>query len=357
MPKFSEVLTIINGKNQKSVENPNGKYPIYGSGGIMGYADHYICHADTVIIGRKGNINHPIYVETPFWNVDTAFGLEANQNKLFPKYLYYFCLNFDFEKLNTTVTIPSLTKQNLLKINLPLPPLETQKQIADTLDKVTRTIDLCHAMLEKLDLLVKSRFVEMFGEINLTPQKSEWKPISALGTVVGGSTPKTSVEDFWNGNLKWITPAELSLDTGYLYDSVRKITKAGANSCSLQLLPKNTVILTSRAPIGKVAILGAEMYCNQGFKNIICNNTIIPQYLYSILLYNTDFLNSLGRGATFKEISKSIVEQIRIPVPPIALQQQFSDFVEKVNKSKSTIKQTLAQAEMLKKSLMQEYFC
>ena len=74
MAKFSEVLTIINGKNQSKVENPYGKYPIYGSGGIMGYADDYICEPHTVIIGRKGSINKPIFVETPFWNVDTAFG-------------------------------------------------------------------------------------------------------------------------------------------------------------------------------------------------------------------------------------------------------------------------------------------
>ena len=72
--KFSDVLEIKNGRNQKQVENPNGKYPIYGSGGIMGYADDYICEPYTVIIGRKGTINNPIYVETPFWNVDTAFG-------------------------------------------------------------------------------------------------------------------------------------------------------------------------------------------------------------------------------------------------------------------------------------------
>lgn len=119
--KFADVLTIINGKNQKKVENPNGKYPIYGSGGIIGYADDYICEANTVVIGRKGNINDPIFVETPFWNVDTAFGLSANPSRLIPKYLYYFCEKYDFERLNTTVTIPSLTKVNLLNVKILLP--------------------------------------------------------------------------------------------------------------------------------------------------------------------------------------------------------------------------------------------
>ena len=166
MARFADVLTIVNGKNQKKVENPNGKYPIYGSGGVMGYADDYICEAETVIIGRKGSINNPIFVETPFWNVDTAFGLRADRSKLLPKYLYYFCEKYDFERLNTTVTIPSLTKANLLNIEIPLPPLEEQRRIAAILDKVTDLINKRRAQLDKLDLLVKSCFVEMFENNN-----------------------------------------------------------------------------------------------------------------------------------------------------------------------------------------------
>lgn len=97
---FNDVLEIKNGRNQKAVENPEGRYPIYGSGGILGYADDYICDAETVVIGRKGSINNPIYVEEPFWNVDTAFGLTPNKEILLPRYLYYFCKHFDFERLN-----------------------------------------------------------------------------------------------------------------------------------------------------------------------------------------------------------------------------------------------------------------
>ena len=106
---FYDVLEIINGRNQRAVEDTNGKYPIYGSGGIMGRANDFLCPAETVVIGRKGNINKPIFVEEPFWNVDTAFGLSAKRDLLLPRYLYYFCLNYDFEQHNKTVTIPSLT--------------------------------------------------------------------------------------------------------------------------------------------------------------------------------------------------------------------------------------------------------
>ena len=174
----------------------------------------------------------------------------------------------------------------------------------------------------------------MFGDYDLSHTNNEWKLISEIGKVVGGATPKTNVESYWDGEYRWITPAELNADSGYIYDSARKLTKAGVDSCSLQEIPIDTVILSSRAPIGKVAIAGNTFYCNQGFKNIICSKNILPRYLYTVLLLNTEYLNSLGRGATFKEISKSIVENIRIPVPPIDLQNELAKFVEEIDKLK-----------------------
>ena len=158
---FDDVLIIKNGKNQRAVENPDGKYPIYGSGGIMGYADDYICEADTVIVGRKGSINNPIFVEEPFWNVDTAFGLVAKREVLLPRYLYYFCRNYDFERLNKAVTIPSLTKSDLLKIEITLPSLEIQEKIVNKLLKIEEVIQARQQQLQKMDELVKARFIEL----------------------------------------------------------------------------------------------------------------------------------------------------------------------------------------------------
>ena len=136
---FDDVLEIKNGRNQKNVENPNGKYPIYGSGGIMGYADDYICEADTVIIGRKGSINNPIYVEEPFWNVDTAFGVIPNSDYLHYQYFYYFCKFYNFMKLNKATTLPSTTKADLLKIKINIPPLELQNQFASFVKEVDKS--------------------------------------------------------------------------------------------------------------------------------------------------------------------------------------------------------------------------
>ena len=93
--QWKDVLHIVSGKNQKAVENANGKYPIYGSGGLIGYADKYLCEAGTTIVGRKGTINRPIFVTEPFWNIDTAFGVVPNEG-LDPKYLLLFLRPFQF---------------------------------------------------------------------------------------------------------------------------------------------------------------------------------------------------------------------------------------------------------------------
>ena len=127
---FGDIATVINGKNQSKVENPNGQYPIYGSGGIIGRADDFICPENCTIIGRKGSINNPIFVEEKFWNVDTAFGLCPSE-AILPKFLFYFCEYFDFTTLDSSTTLPSLTKTNIQQIILTLPPIEEQKRILD----------------------------------------------------------------------------------------------------------------------------------------------------------------------------------------------------------------------------------
>lgn len=146
---FADVLEIRNGKNQKEVLSEDGPYPIYGSAGtLMGYATDYLCEAGTTIIGRKGSINNPIYVDTRFWNVDTAFGLSPRDG-LDSRFLYYFCLGYDFGSHNQGTTIPSLVKTDLLKITIPIPPIEEQRRIVAILDEAFAAIDKAKANTEK----------------------------------------------------------------------------------------------------------------------------------------------------------------------------------------------------------------
>ena len=161
--KWNEILTIRNGKNQKNVEDKNGQFPIYGSGGIIGYAKDWIVKKNSVIIGRKGNINKPILVRENFWNVDTAFGLEPTLEKINSEYLFYFCQLYNFEKLNKAVTIPSLTKSDLLDISIPLPPLSLQNEFADFVAQVDKSQLAIQKSLEELETLKKSLMQEYFG--------------------------------------------------------------------------------------------------------------------------------------------------------------------------------------------------
>lgn len=174
--------------------------------------------------------------------------------------------------------------------------------------------------------------------------------------IVSGSTPKTGVDEYWDGDIKWITPAELNDDTYIITDSVRKITELAVKKTGLSSFPEGTVILSSRAPIGKVAIAGCEMYCNQGFKNLICSDKINNRYLYWFLKGNTEYLNSLGRGATFKEISKSIVSEIEINVPDLNEQAVAVANLEKISRIIALRRQELSTLDDLIKARFVELF-
>ena len=146
--RISSVVDIVNGKSQKNVESPTGKYPIYGSGGIIGKAMEYTCLAGSTIIGRKGTINHPIFVEENFWNVDTAFGMKANNQILEDKYFYCFCLYFDFSKLDKSSALPSLTKTAIGNLILPIPPLAEQQRIVARIEEVFAQLDKIESSLQ-----------------------------------------------------------------------------------------------------------------------------------------------------------------------------------------------------------------
>ncbi len=183
----------------------------------------------------------------------------------------------------------------------------------------------------------------------------EIKKLGEVCEVIGGSTPKTSDDTFWDGGYYWISPAELD-GSKYVYSTTRTITDAGVRSAHLQILPIGTVLLSSRAPIGKVAITKVPMYCNQGFKNLVCGKDLINEYVYWFLKHNTDYLNSLGTGATFKEISKKVVEQIPIPVPPIAEQEKIVAELDCLSGIIEKKKQQLKELDNLARSIFYEMF-
>ena len=183
----------------------------------------------------------------------------------------------------------------------------------------------------------------------------EYKKLGDVCQVVTGSTPKTNISEYWDGNYPWVTPAELKGDV-YISDTARHITEEAIAHTNLTLLPIGTVLLSSRAPIGKVAITTIEMYCNQGFKNLICSDAINNKYLYLWLSGKTEYLNSLGRGATFKEISKTIVENVIIPLPPLSIQKSIVSELDKINELIRLKKEQLRDYDNLAQSIFYEMF-
>ncbi len=184
----------------------------------------------------------------------------------------------------------------------------------------------------------------------------EKKRLGDICEIVTGATPKTNIKEFWDGDINWITPAELTEDTYIINESLRKITTEGVEKTGLKSFPKGTVILSSRAPIGKVAIAGCEMYCNQGFKNLVCSKQINNRFLYWYLKGHKEYLNSLGRGATFKEISKAIVENIEICLPTLEKQEKYADILEQYNGIIQIKKGQLRKLDTLVKSRFAEMF-
>ena len=312
-----------------------GAYNFYTSSQIQSKFYHSATYTQPALIFGTGGMASVHYCNEPFSTSTDCLVMYGRLGA--PLELIYYYLRSNMHLLQDGFKgagLQHISKDYILNININMPAPSLQEQITHQMRLIDAMINGKKQQILSFDEAVKSRFIELFGDYDLTHPQESWAPIKEVGTVVGGATPKTDHDEYWGGSYRWITPAELDADSGYIYDSVRKLTKAGVESCSLQEMPVGTVILSSRAPIGKVAIAGNTFYCNQGFKNIICKEGITPRYLYTVLLLNVEYLNSLGRGATFKEISKGIVESIRIPVPSMELQEQFAAFVEQTDKSK-----------------------
>ena len=335
LKRFSDILEIKNGRNQKAVENPAGKYPIYGSGGIMGYADDFICGADTVIIGRKGNINNPIYVEEPFWNVDTAFGLVANQDFLNPRYLYYFCKSFDFQKLNTTVTIPSLTKENLLKIQMEVPELDQQNSAVVNLQKTERLIDLYQQELRALDTLIKARFVEMFG----TEKDVEKWPSCAVGDVADvcvGVVIKPTQYYTSNG-----IPAFRSLNVGEMTvkdENWIYFSEEGHQKNQKSVIRENDVLVVRSGAPGKACVANKK-YAGYNAVDIIIahpKEVVNPTFLamFTNMPHGMNQIREKTGGAAQQHFNVGGYKKLKLILPPLELQNDFAAFVSEVDKSK-----------------------
>ena len=359
--RFEDILEIRNGKNQKAVENPEGRYPIYGSGGVIGYADDYICEADTIIIGRKGSINNPIYVSEPFWNVDTAFGLSVKKDFVLPKYLYYFCKKFDFGKLNKTVTIPSLTKSDLLKIKINVPVKEEQQAIIDKLMKIESIMAFRKIELDYLDVLIKARFVEMFGDPITNPK--EWKMVELGKLTTIGSSKRIFEKEYVSEGIPFYRTKEIvELSKGNSISTELFITKERFFEIKDKYgVPKKGDLLVSAVgTIGVIWIVDGsnDFYFKDGNLIRVDASEKFDSVYMKNLLENLidDYKKQMSTGTTYNALTISGLTKLKVYDVPIELQNLFSEFVNQVYKSKVTVQKALEKTQILFDSLMQKYF-
>ena len=322
---------------------------------ILHKNDIFICMSN----GSTKHLGKVAFIET---ETDYAFGgfmgaIHPKTSEVFPKFAFYFCLSSEYRRCLATVlngiNINNIKWSDLSKFSIPIPPLAEQERIVAELDLLSSIIDKKKAQLKAYDQLAQSIFYSMFGDPITNEKAWEVKKMGEIGTIVGGSTPSTNDQSNWDGTINWITPAELG-EQLYYGETIRKLTEKGAKG--LTMMPVGTVLLSSRAPIGKLAITTTSMCCNQGFKNIICNNNINNVFLYYYLKNTMNLIQALGRGATFKEVSKSAISSYKVIIPPLALQQEFAEKVEAIERQKSLIQQSIVETQTLFDSRMDYWF-
>lgn len=188
---------------------------------------------------------------------------------------------------------------------------------------------------------------------------SAWPTVALkdCARVVGGATPKSGTAEFWDGDVPWTTPKDLSdLDGKFLDDTPRKITAAGLRSCAAELLPANSVLFSSRAPIGHVAINSVPMATNQGFKSMVPGPEVDASFLYWWLKCHRAEIELLGNGATFKEVSKAVVERIEIPLPPLEEQKRIAAILDQADELRRKRQRAIDRLNQLGQAIFHEMF-
>lgn len=371
--KWSDVLTIVSGKNQKTVVSSGGKYPIYGSGGIMGYASNYLCEAGTTIVGRKGTINKPIFVNEPFWNVDTAFGISPG-NELHPKYLYYFCCSFNFKELDKSTTIPSLAKRDLLQIEMPVPSLSEQERIVSKIEELFSKLDASVAELktakEKLKVYRQAVLKEAFDKASSSNSKEMTIDSLLTKTRKGMSTGPfgTMLKKFEHQRAGVPVLGIENIGEGKFVPG-NKIFVTPEKATELQAFRVHTgdIIISRSGTVGELCIVPPYMENSLLSTNLMRISLdfeiVLPTYF--VYLFRSkgvvvDQVKELCKGSTRMFLNQTILKQIRFPIPSIPAQQKLVNMVESrlsiCDNIEQTIDTSLQQAEAMRQSILKQAF-
>ena len=367
MARLGDICEILDSKRVPitASNRKSGIYPYYGANGVQDYVDDYIFDDELVLLaedgGHFGSTDKPIA-----YRVSGKCWVNNHAHVLKPKdglNVDYLCYSLMFRNVSNIVngaTRQKLTQADMREIDIPLLSLKEQGMIVKRLNKIFDLISLRKQQLSKLDELVKSRFIEMFGDPLYNIKNWNTDTVENLcSNIYGGGTPSKSHPEYYeNGDIPWVSSKDMKTDV--LYDCQIRINQLGVDNSTAKLVPINSVIMVIRSGILKhtlpVAINAVPITVNQDLKVFIPSNQILSVFLmYQFKMLEKDILSGV-RAVTADNIEFNSLKERMIIVPPIELQNQFATFVEQTDKLKFEVKEALEKLETLKKALMQQYF-
>lgn len=292
---------------------------------------------DDVLISAAGTVGKAVIFDgkDSYFQDSNIVWLKVNKDLVDRKFLWWFYRSYPWEALEGT-TIQRLYNNIILKTSINLPSIPEQKEIAQTLSTFDTYIDDLSELIEKKKNIRDGALEDLIsGKTRLGGFEGDWQDttIGDCVYILQGGTPSTTNANYWNGNIVWVTPSEITKLKGmFISDSERKITEAGLKNSSAQILPAGTILLCSRATIGELAIASKPMTTNQGFKNLVCKVGIDNVFMAYLLSTLKDIMISKAKGTTFLELSKKALETIKVKIPKYEEQQAIASVLTVMDK-------------------------
>lgn len=345
---LGEITDLKRGFDLPKSQRLQGDVPVYSSSGITGSNSTAAVEGPCVITGRCGTIGEVFFSGGPCWPLNTAlYSTEFNGNN--PRFVYYLLQTIPWQGYTTASAVPGVNRNHVNLCPVKIPDRATQDAIVEVLDSIVDKIALNNRLNDYLEQCLLARYDHLFrgaGTYNGT--------ISDIGDVVGGATPsKKRPEYYCHEGIGWITPKDLSNTTNkFVAHGADDITRVGFDSCSIKKLPAGTVLFSSRAPIGYIAIASDEVTTNQGFKSIVPHKEIGTAFVYCFLVRNKDRIADAGSGTTFPEVSGKTMAGIELTLPNINLCAKFEEWASPLLEEQRHLEDENRQLEDLRDTLL-----
>lgn len=341
---------------QKDIEGMTGDYPIYGASGYIGNVDFYHQEKAYIAVVKDGaGVGKTIFLPAKSSVIGTLQYIIPKEN-IHPKYLYYVVKNMNLARYYTGATIPHIYYKDYKKETFWLPDMHEQQKEVYVLEKIEEMIEGQQQMLANLDMLVKSRFVEMFGDINVNDKKWNTQPLGELCTIVRGSSPRP-IEKFLGGDIPWIKIGDATDgESIYLHSTKEYIIQEGMSK-SRMVRAGSLIFANCGVSLGFARIITFDGCIHDGWLAMEDIDSRLDKiFLLQALNQMTEHFRKIAPSGTQPNLNTAIMKAYQQIVPPMQLQKEFVAFVHEIDKSKFSAQQSLSKLETLQKSLMQQYF-